>query len=529
MNTAVLEAAMAMSTAHVCKNWLASRRTAPGVKRRLLASSPGLSVRKSREPSGFAAYPKRSRPQRSHFDGSTTYSYDLNGNRTMAGYSTGTDNRLTFDGTYTYTYNAEGDLTQKVSTTATWTFGWDNMNRLVGVKEVTTTGTQLSVSYSYDVLNNRVEDDTWKPGTGTVTVRYAYDGNNIWADVTTTNTLLARYVYGDGGNQVWGRAIPAGLTNSGVGWYLTDRQGSVRDIMDASSVIVDHADYDGFGNATHTTLSVADQFGYAGGLYSYDTKMEQFGRRWYDPATGRWVSEDPSGFGGRDQNLYRYCGNGPTDGTDPSGLDWHLGQNSVRVTGDLEDAFFLDYYWLPVTQPQRDLVKLRMVQAYDTVSRAYHMLRNDDLYFSWRARMLGKGGPWAATARWVDGTEKVPYEVEPRYGSTTSRRKAYIYIARCIMDGVKDDVWNAGSIHVIWTPCSKGSDGAPRIAFTPTYRGFIHVTDQWGYRTNKRSQILILGHELGRAYIPGFTHEATGNGTLNDVKKWDDLLLYLDE
>jgi RHS repeat-associated protein len=142
---------------------------------------------------------------------------------------------------------------------------------------------------------------------------------SIWADVTTTNTLLARYVYGDGVDQVWARAIPAGLTNSGVAWYLTDREGSVRDIMNASSVIVDHADYDGFGNATHTTLSVADQFGYAGGLYSYDTKMEQFGARWYDAATGRWVSEDPSGFGGG-VNLYAYTANDPTSEVDRSGL-----------------------------------------------------------------------------------------------------------------------------------------------------------------------------------------------------------------
>jgi RHS repeat-associated protein len=239
----------------------------------------------------------------------------------MPGYSTGSDNRLTCDGTYTYTYNAEGDLTQKVSTSATWTYGWDNLNRLVGVKQVTATGTQLSVSYAYDVLNNRVEDDTWKPGTGTVTVRHAYDDRGgMWADVTTTNTLLTRYVYGDGVSQVWARAVPAGQPNSGVAWYLTDRRGSVRDIMDSSSVIQDHVDYGGYGDATHTTLSVADQFGYAGGLYSCDTKMEQFGARWYDAATGRWVSEDPSGFGGVDGNLYRYVHNRATDSTDPSGM-----------------------------------------------------------------------------------------------------------------------------------------------------------------------------------------------------------------
>ena len=42
--------------------------------------------------------------------------------------------------------------------------------------------------------------------------------------------------------------------------------------------------------------------------------------RWYDGITGRWLSQDPSGFAGGDANLYRYCANSPTDGTDPTGL-----------------------------------------------------------------------------------------------------------------------------------------------------------------------------------------------------------------
>jgi RHS repeat-associated protein len=39
--------------------------------------------------------------------------------------------------------------------------------------------------------------------------------------------------------------------------------------------------------------------------------------RWYNAITGRWLSQDPSETG---PNLYEYCGNDPTDGTDPSGL-----------------------------------------------------------------------------------------------------------------------------------------------------------------------------------------------------------------
>ncbi len=40
----------------------------------------------------------------------------------------------------------------------------------------------------------------------------------------------------------------------------------------------------------------------------------------YDPTIGRFLSEDPIGFDGGDPNLYRYVGNSPPNGTDPTGL-----------------------------------------------------------------------------------------------------------------------------------------------------------------------------------------------------------------
>ena len=49
------------------------------------------------------------------------------------------------------------------------------------------------------------------------------------------------------------------------------------------------------------------------GLYYYRA-------RYYEPGTGRFLSEDPAGFAAGDPNLYRYLGNDPQNGTDPSGL-----------------------------------------------------------------------------------------------------------------------------------------------------------------------------------------------------------------
>ena len=48
--------------------------------------------------------------------------------------------------------------------------------------------------------------------------------------------------------------------------------------------------------------------------------MYNYRARSYDPNTGRFLSEDPLGFGGGDTNNYVYVGNSPTGFVDPLGL-----------------------------------------------------------------------------------------------------------------------------------------------------------------------------------------------------------------
>jgi RHS repeat-associated protein len=249
--------------------------------------------------------------------------------------------------------------------------------RLVSVQQATTTGTQLRVSYVYDIFNDRVEEDKWKASTGTtVTLRHAFDDQrNIWADVTTTNSLLARYVYGDDTDQIWARAIPSGLTNAGVAWYLMDRQGSVRDLMDSSGTIQDHIDYDGFGNPTNTTVSYADERGYAGGEYDYDTKLEHFGARYYDSVTGRWTSEDQLSFLAGDDNLYRYVQNNSTNAIDPTGFAPEVG--GIGIDAPTVQAQTMQ-------QINRDL--LAVFKTPETVD-AYLRSRGTP-YWSWTSEIL---------------------------------------------------------------------------------------------------------------------------------------------
>ena len=78
--------------------------------------------------------------------------------------------------------------------------------------------------------------------------------------------------------------------------------------------------------------SRVDLFRYRGEFEDRDTGLLHFGRRWYDPALGRWLSQDPlvadALVARRDltaavmdiANLYVYVGNNPLNLVDPSGL-----------------------------------------------------------------------------------------------------------------------------------------------------------------------------------------------------------------
>jgi len=88
--------------------------------------------------------------------------------------------------------------------------------------------------------------------------------------------------------------------------------------VDTNGVSQTRYTYEPFGITTQTGISSSNSFAFAGresdtaGLYYYRA-------RYYDPATGRFISEDPLAFDGGDVNLYRYARNNPISFTDPSG------------------------------------------------------------------------------------------------------------------------------------------------------------------------------------------------------------------
>jgi RHS repeat-associated protein len=269
-------------------------------------------------------------------DGHSSTTYDANGNRTATGTTIGSANELTYDGTYSYTYDAEGNLTTKVAVSngTTWAYQYDNANRLTQAAEYTPQGGSTAVykeTYKYDVWGNRIEWDVYPQGDNTsnpVVTRFEYDPwGNAYADFGTNGLGSMRRVFLPATDALVARWD----SNAVVSWYLTDRLGSVRDLVNSSGVLVDYLFYTGWGVLSYeSSAGSGDRYKYAGREFDIywngsaqvvgPTNLVYNRARFLDVTTTRWISQDPKEFAAGDPNLYRDVGNDPVNFTDPSGL-----------------------------------------------------------------------------------------------------------------------------------------------------------------------------------------------------------------
>jgi RHS repeat-associated protein len=252
-----------------------------------------------------------------------SYLYDANGNRTDTGYQTGTNNQLASDGVYNYFYDSEGNLIEReeIATGQTSEYVWDYHNRLTQVIDKTASGNIVKQSdYTYDALDRRITKTLDVDGAGALVAtveQMVYNGANITLTFDGVGNLTHRYLYGSVRDQVL-----ADETSSGqILWALSDNQGSVRDIVDSTGSGLNHITYDSFGKVVSETDPTTEfRFGYTGRDRDEETGLDYYRSRYYNPAIGRFISEDPIEFAGGDGNLYRYVGNSPSMATDPSGL-----------------------------------------------------------------------------------------------------------------------------------------------------------------------------------------------------------------
>ncbi|HWZ45990.1 MAG TPA: RHS repeat-associated core domain-containing protein [Candidatus Saccharimonadales bacterium] len=125
---------------------------------------------------------------------------------------------------------------------------------------------------------------------------------------------MARYAQGSGIDEPLSES--RGGTN---GFYEQDGLGSVTSLSISTGVLADTYTYNSFGALTAATGTLANPFQYTGRDYDAETGLRYYRARYYDPVTGRFISEDPAQFWG-DINFYQYVNNTPVNMLDPTGL-----------------------------------------------------------------------------------------------------------------------------------------------------------------------------------------------------------------
>ncbi len=137
-----------------------------------------------------------------------------------------------------------------------------------------------------------------------------------------------------------------GQANDSVDQVLADEPitnvtlGTVRDLAvhnGSTTTVGNHRGFDAFGNLDPATVDLL--FAFTGRPLDRDTGLQNNLHRCYEPANGRWISEDPIGFAAGDANLYRYVLNSPTNYIDPTGLEPKVSAHILKLlsSGKLAD------------------------------------------------------------------------------------------------------------------------------------------------------------------------------------------------
>ena len=254
-------------------------------------------------------------------------------------------NRISQVGQDSYSFDLLGQLTAKTNAQGTTSYQWDTRGRL---RQVSLPNNQV-VNYSYDALDRRSS----RTANG-LTTTFMYDGVDVVLDRNSDNTAVD-YLNGlsidDKLQQVNDMAGPL--------YFLSDHSNSTIALSNSVGNVVERQQYEAFGGSTQSGLT---RFTYTGRELDDVTGLMFYRARWYDPQSGRFISEDPIGRNTKlspgqliqDLNLYAYVRNSPLKLTDPYGLCWpwewayfyyysyYCAQSGVECKKKVEDDFNKD-------------------------------------------------------------------------------------------------------------------------------------------------------------------------------------------
>ena len=238
-----------------------------------------------------------------------SYSYDPVGNRLsslgVSPYSYNNSNEQTATPSATYTYDYNGNTLSKTDVNGTSVYTWNFENELASATPPSTNGT---VTYRYDPFGRRIYKNS---SSGTAV--YIYDSGAVIERTDAIGSITARFSHG----QLIDEPLAA-FQGTAITYFEADGLGSTTSLSNGVGTTAQTYAYDSFGKQTSSSGSLVNPFQYTAREFDPETNLYFYRSRYYDPSTGRFMSEDPARFlVGSD--FYSYVANSPTNAIDPSG------------------------------------------------------------------------------------------------------------------------------------------------------------------------------------------------------------------
>jgi RHS repeat-associated protein len=177
-----------------------------------------------------------------------------------------------------------------------------------------------TINVRYDPAGNRIRKDSSVSGTRKYIVDTVGDLPVILMELNTSGNILKTYIYGN--SQILAQHDGDHTTNKY--FYLHDRLGSIRQVINSSGNIVNYYTYEPFGQTVESGGTLSNPFMFTGQYYDSEINLYYLRARNYHPHIGRFTSRDIVD-GQFDNPLslhkYLYCKNDPPNYVDPWGLD----------------------------------------------------------------------------------------------------------------------------------------------------------------------------------------------------------------
>jgi RHS repeat-associated protein len=214
-------------------------------------------------------------------------------------------------------------------------YSWDAVNRLASYQN----GAGTATTYQYRADGMRVSKMV-PPG---VTTRYRYDGQMGIEDVDSSGNVKQ---YGLGARGIESITNPS----AGVMYPIFDAHGNMTGTICPSGTnsftLANQRSYDAWGLVRSGSGSGDPTGRYCAALghkQDDESGLIYMRARYYEPGSGRFISEDP---GGQGNNWFSYCGNRPTCADDATGRRWQftLGDYTFCIDWDNDAGAMSDLH-----------------------------------------------------------------------------------------------------------------------------------------------------------------------------------------